>query len=149
MADDQEPIADAAPPSPAADIFFSGALNRIRRMMLVLGPAATIAIWAGFGWQFAAGFAVGCAIAYVNFHWLRNAVTALTDRVARTRQTVSGRGVLARFLIRYLLIAIAAYVIFRVSVGSLYGLLAGLFLPVAAILGEAIYELYVVLRRGL
>ncbi len=146
MADDRQSTDNI---SPSADIFYSGALGRIRRMMLVLGAAATVGTWAALGWRFGVGFAVGCAIAYVNFHWLKKAVTALADRVTRTGQSVSGRGVLARFLLRYFLIALAAYVIFRVSVGSLYGLLAGLFLPVAAIICEAFYEVYVALRRGL
>ena len=48
-----------------------------------------------------------------------------------------------------LAIALAAYAILRVSKQSLYGMLAGLFLPVAAITCEAAYELYVALRRGL
>jgi hypothetical protein len=38
--------------------------------------------------------------------------------------------------------AIVAFVILTVSRESLYGLFAGLFLPVAAILCEAVYEAY-------
>ena len=45
-----------------------------------------------------------------------------------------------RFLLRYVLMALGAYVIFTVSPASLYGLFAGLFLPVAAIACEAAYE---------
>ena len=44
---------------------------------------------------------------------------------------------------------LAAYGILTVSPASLYGLLAGLFLPVAAIACEAAYEVYVALARGL
>lgn len=154
MANDQRLPTDDWPrnneePSPAAEAFYSGALARIRRFMLVLAPAATVVVWVWAGWQAGAGFVAGCAIAYVNFHWLQKAVNALADRVTRTGQSVSGRGIVARFLLRYLLIALSAYVIFRVSVASLYGLLAGLFLPVAAIFCEAVYEFYVALRRGL
>lgn len=135
--------------SPIAEAFYSGALVRIRRFMLVITPVAMVVVWMIFHWQTAGGFLAGCAIAYVNFHWLRKAVAALADRVTRTGQSVSGRGILARFLLRYFLIALVAYAIFRVSVAGLYGLLAGLFLPVAAIFCEAIYEVYVALRRGL
>jgi len=56
--------------------------------------------------------------------------------------------VVLRFLLRYVLMALGAYVIFAVSRASLYGLLAGMFLPVAAIAGEAAYELWVALARG-
>ena len=73
--------------------------------------------------------------------WLR--------RSCHGRCYVSGRkGIVFRFLIRYLLMAVGAYVILTVSPASLNGLLAGLFLPVAAIGCEAIYELYVALARG-
>ena len=53
-----------------------------------------------------------------------------------------------RFLLRYILMAVRAYVILTVSPASLNGLLAGLFLPVAAILCEAGYEVYAALIRG-
>jgi hypothetical protein len=55
--------------------------------------------------------------------------------------------VVHRFLLRYFLMAIIAFVILTVSRKSLYGLFAGLFLPVAAILCEAVYEGYVILIR--
>jgi hypothetical protein len=53
-----------------------------------------------------------------------------------------------RFLVRYFLMAGAAYAIFSVSPASLYGLFAGLFLPVGGIACEAVYELYMALARG-
>jgi hypothetical protein len=43
--------------------------------------------------------------------------------------------------------AIVAFVILTVSRESLYGLFAGLFLPVAAILCEAAYEAYAAVIR--
>ena len=51
--------------------------------------------------------------------------------------------------LRYVLMGLAAYGILAVSPASLYGLLAGLFLPVAAIACEAAYEAYVALARCL
>jgi hypothetical protein len=44
--------------------------------------------------------------------------------------------------------ALVAFAILTVSRESLYGLFAGLFLPVAAILCEAVYEGYKVVVRG-
>jgi hypothetical protein len=51
--------------------------------------------------------------------------------------------------LRYVLMGLAAYAILSVSPASLYGLLAGLFLPVGAIACEAGYEVYVAVARGL
>jgi len=116
--------------------------------MLALGVAATIGVLVGFGIIVAAGFALGCAIAFVNFYWLKRVVSALADRATATGERQSSRGVVLRFLLRYFLIALGAYAILKISRDSLYGLLAGLFLPVGAILMEAGYELYSALRRG-
>ena len=130
------------------DDFYSGAYARILRFMLVLGIVATIAVLVRFGLVVAAGFVVGCAIAFVNSHWLKRVVSALADRTTATGERPSSKGVVLRFLLRYFLIALGAYAIFKISRDGLYGLLAGLFLPVGAILMEAVYELHAALRRG-
>jgi hypothetical protein len=132
----------------ASEAFFAGALPRIQRIMLVLGLLLTLGGWLRYGWRTAVGLACGCAIAYLNFVWLKRVVTAFADRVTATQTQQSGGGIVARFLLRYLLMAGAAYAIFTVSRASLYGLLAGLFVPVAAIACEAAYEVYAALRRG-
>jgi ATP synthase I chain len=132
----------------SADAFYSGAVDRIRRFMAALGLATSIACWWRFGRATALGFLLGCVIAYVNFHWLKSAVATLADRVTRTGKRQSGKGIVARFLLRYVLLGVAAYAILTSFPASLRGLLAGMFLPVAAIACEAAYELYAVLRRG-
>ena len=130
------------------DEFYSSAYARIVRFMVALGIAAALALLIRFGAAVATGFVVGCAIATVNFHWLKRVVSALADRATATGERQSSSGVVLRFLLRYFLIALAAYAIFKISRESLYGLLAGLFLPVGAIMMEAVYELYAALRRG-
>ena len=127
--------------------FYSGAYGRIVRLMAVLGTALTGVALLRLGGMVAAGFAAGCIIAMLNFPWLKTVTSALVDRAANTGKSQSSKGIVGRFLFRYLLVAGAAYVIFRISLASLYGLLAGLFLPVAAIMIEAVYEGYVALRR--
>ena len=121
-----------------SESFYSGALDRIRKFMAAIGVLMT----AGMGWRFgfrpALGFALGCSIAYVNFHWLKRVISAFVDRAAGTGTTQSGQGIVSRFLLRYVLMALGAYAILTVSPASLKGLLAGLFLPVAAIGCEAI-----------
>ena len=132
-----------------AESFYSGALARIARCMIALAVLFTAAGWLRFGWRIALGFACGCAIAYLNFRWLERVVSAIADRATQTGQAQSGAGVVFRFLLRYLLMAVAAYAIFSVSPASLNGLFAGLFLPVAGILCEACYEAYAAVIRGL
>jgi hypothetical protein len=117
--------------------------------MIVLALLAVIAGHILYGWRIALGLACGCAIAYLNFHWLKRVVSALADKATQSGKTQSGKGVVARFLLRYFLMAGAAYAIFTGSPASLNGLLAGLFLPVAAIGCEAAYEVYAALARGL
>lgn len=116
--------------------------------MLVLGIAALVTTGIFFGWRIGIGFALGASIAYLNFHWLKKVVTGLAELTIGSGTPASSRGVVHRFLLRYFLMAIVAFVILTVSRESLYGLFAGLFLPVAAILCEAAYEAYAaVIRR--
>ena len=144
-----DPLQDDSTQQAAAEQFYSGALDRIRRFMAVLAPLFIAAAWWKFGLRPAAGFAFGCAIAYINFYWLKRVISGFVDRAAGESGAKSGQGIVARFLLRYLLMAVGAYVILTVSPASLNGLLAGLFLPVAAIVCEAAYELYGALSRGI
>jgi len=132
-----------------AESFYAGAVTRIPKFMLALAGGLTFAAWLRFGWRVALGFACGCAIAYLNFHWLERVVSGLADRVTQTGERQSSKGVVLRFLLRYFLMAVAAYVIFSVSPASLYGLFAGLFLPVAGIACEAAYEVFAAFARGI
>ena len=131
-----------------AESFYSGALGRIPHFMVALAVVLSAAGWLRFGWRIALGFACGCAIAYLNFHWLERVVSALADRATQTPYKQSSGGIVFRFLVRYFLMAAAAYAIFSVSPASVYGLFAGLFLPVGGIACEATYELYMALARG-
>jgi len=132
----------------AAESFYSGALDRIRRFMAALGVVLVLAALWKFGLRPAIGFAFGCAIAYVNFYWLKRVIGGFVDRATGATTSQSGQGIVSRFLLRYVLMAVGAYVILTVSPASLNGLLAGLFLPVGAIACEAAYELYAALFRG-
>ncbi|HKH99397.1 MAG TPA: ATP synthase subunit I [Candidatus Sulfotelmatobacter sp.] len=135
-------------PDPAAERFYSGALDRIRHFMAGLAPLLIAAAWWRFGVRPALGFAFGCVIAYVNFYWLKRVISGFADRATGAATSTSGQGIVSRFLLRYVLMAAGAYVILTVSPASLNGLLVGLFLPVAAIACEAAYELYAALVRG-
>jgi hypothetical protein len=132
-----------------SEAFYSGALDRISRLMVVLAVGFSLGAWWHYGGRVWLGFVCGSAVAYLNFHWLKRVVTALADRAMEPGRTQSSKAVVFRFLLRYVLMGLGAYVIFTVSPASLYGLFAGLFLPVAAIACEAAYEAYVALARGI
>ncbi|HST11838.1 MAG TPA: ATP synthase subunit I [Terriglobales bacterium] len=117
--------------------------------MILLAVLVPLAGWMTFGIRTGLGLACGCLIALVNFVWLKRGVEALADRVVGAGKLQSGKGVVTRFLLRYVLMGAVAYGILSVSPASLCGFLAGLFSPVAAIACEAAYELYLALARGL
>ena len=117
--------------------------------MLVIGVLATVTSLLVYGWRIALGVLLGCTVAWANFHWLKQAIGALADRVTASSRPSSGTSTVAKFMLRYALVGIGGYAIFMGSRESLYGFLGGLFLAVGAILCEAGYELYVALRRGL
>jgi hypothetical protein len=134
-------------PAPEND-FYCGATERIPRFMALLGVTFTAAAWWKFGGPSALGFLGGCAIAFLNFRWLKNGVSALADRATNAGKPQSGKGIVGRFLLRYVLMGAAAYGILTSFPGSLRGLFAGLFLPVGAIVCEAGYEIYGAVTRG-
>jgi hypothetical protein len=138
-----DPLANAQ-----SELFYAHAIDRIRNFMIALSLALSAATWARFGRPAAAGFLLGCVTAYLNFHWLKSGVTGLADRATNTGKPQSGKGIVARFLLRYVLLGAAAYAILTSFPASLRGLFAGLFLPVGAIACEAIYELYAGIVRG-
>ena len=141
-------------PSPEAEAFYAQAYRRIVRSMLVLPVLVFPVLLIRFHLALALGFVAGSAISFFNFYWLKRAVVALGERVAlRERETnsgsrQSGSRVVGGFFMRYVLIAVGAYVIFKSSAMSGYGLFVGLFVPVVAILVEAVYETYGALRHG-
>lgn len=124
----------------------AGVERRIGRAMWVLGIAGLLAcgLWRGSSW--AAGFAIGAILSALNFFWMKSAISALADAVSSPpqphRPKARSAGAVARFVLRYALIALAGYVIFRSSAMSLSAFFVGLFLAIAALLAEIAYEVY-------
>ena len=141
------------PPSPAptatpADHFFSAAIPRMLRFILVLGAVFSLCTAWRFGWIAALGFAAGAFIAYLSFRSLNKAVQSLASRIVDAKLPASGFSLVHGFFLRYLLAGIVAYVIFTSSSQAFRGFLFGLCTPVAAMLMEAGFEVYAALRRG-
>jgi hypothetical protein len=123
--------------------------QRLFVVMVGLLIALMPLLWLRYGWGIALSFAVGGAISLINFYWLKRILAAMVDAVAVEGKKRSPGGIVLRFLLRYLLIGVAAYAIFKSSAMSLYGLCAGLSLPAGAVLIEAAYAMYGALRRGI
>jgi small-conductance mechanosensitive channel len=138
----------AAPDGREAEDFAANAYRRIFYSMTVLLVVAAPLLWMKYGRGMSLSFAIGGGIALVNFYWLKRTLAALVEAVAVEGKKRSAAGIIIRFMLRYVLIAVAAYAIFKSSAMSLLGLCAGLSLPVGAVLIEAAYAIYGALRRG-
>src|SRR3954468_17458968 len=107
------------PPDPEVEAFYEGAYVRMARIMLVIAVLASLAGWLRFDWRVGAGVAVGCAVAAVNFLWMKRAITAFAGRMAESPPQPSAadpdaesgaesgrkmRGSATRFAVRYALV---------------------------------------------
>ena len=153
MSQSQTP--DAESPIPAEELkLLAGVEPRIFRSIWIVGLAGATAFWLWRGPGWAAGFAVGAALSALSFQWMKTAINTLADTVLLGASPsepggVSKRrsaGAVARFVLRYALIAVAGYVIFRSSVISLVAFFAGLFVAIAATLVEVAYQVYLSFR---
>jgi hypothetical protein len=124
----------------SAEQFGQQVYARLVRFMYVLAVVAAPVAWIVYGWAFALFYVIGCAVSLLNFYWLKRTLEALVDRTISSGRKPSSAGVIARLLLRYVLIAVAAYVIFNSSAMSAYGLFVGLSLPVGAIMMEAAHQ---------
>jgi ATP synthase I subunit len=141
-------MATPEPTSSQADRFFDRALERIRKFMLALAVLGVLVCAAFFRWPVVAGFATGAVVSYVNHRWLERAVEAVGERITTGQSRERGGGIIFRAVLRYVFVAMGAYVIFRVSIAGVYGFLGGVCLPIAAVTCEVAVELFVTLRRG-
>jgi hypothetical protein len=130
------------------EAFLNRALPRIRRLLLTLIAIGIVVCVVFFSWQVTAGFAIGAIIAYFNESWLEQAIHALGGRITEQQSRERGGVIVFRMVLRYILIATCAYVIFNVSLAALYGFLGGICLTIAAVACEVAVEVFVMLRRG-
>ena len=126
--------------SPPLDSFYARAIPRMLRTMLVVGALLLGPAFWFYGWAGAIGVAAGSAISYINFRTLVSGVEALGDRIVNRQSKERGWAIVLRFLVRYGLVGIAAYAIFKSSALAFRGFLWGLCLPVAAMMVEAAVE---------
>jgi hypothetical protein len=116
---------------------YDSALGRIARSTVALTAAGCLVLMFWKGWTWALAYLLGAAASYLNFRWLKRLVEALG---ARAEARPSPR--FAVFIgLRYLLLAAGAYAIVTFTPLHLPAALTGLFVPVAAVILEIVFEL--------
>jgi membrane-associated HD superfamily phosphohydrolase len=123
--------------------FYSSAIPRMLRTMLVVSVLLLAPVFWFYGWAGMIGVAAGSAVSYINFRMLVRGVEALGERIVDRHSKERGWAIVLRFLVRYGLVAIVAYAIFKSSALAFRGFLWGLCLPVVAMMAEAGFEAYV------
>jgi hypothetical protein len=120
---------------------------RVLRNMLLLSVALLVPAFWFYGWAGAIGFGFGAAVSYLNFRSLKRGVEGLTDRVVNQNSRERGGRIVFRFVVRYGLVAAAAYAIFKSSPIAFRGFLWGLCVPVPALMAEAVWQGWAAFRR--
>lgn len=127
---------------------YGATVRRIERLIVIAGAVcAGVAVWP-LGWPLAVGLVVGTALAWINFRWMAAGINAIGERIVKAKSEERGAVVVVRGVGRIFLIALVAYGIFVCSVRGLVGFLAGLAMPVIALMCEAMYEFVASYRRS-
>jgi hypothetical protein len=116
---------------------FDNALRRITRGTMLLAVAGCLFCLLWRGWKWALPYLLGAAASYLNFRWLKRVVDALGG--ALSARPSPKYAVLIG--LRYLLLGAGVYAIVSFTSLSLPAALTGLLVPVAAVIGEIIFEL--------
>jgi hypothetical protein len=127
-----------------SDSIYVAAEHRIEWMTLAFGLAGAVFVLVRWGWRPAAGVALGAALAWLNFRWLKQGVTALVKLSTAQANSEHARvpvGIYAKFFGRFALLLVGVYVILSRSWLPVAAVLGGLFAVVAAVMIELMWEL--------
>lgn len=110
---------------------FERTVARIQRTMAFVAILGAMGALAWRGWIVSASFLVGALASWFNFRWLKGFVAGLGPDGKASVSAVF-------FVFRYLILAAGGYVILKYSKLSLPAALTGLFVPLAAVIIEAL-----------
>ena len=110
---------------------------RLPRWMVLCGAVALIVMLLYRQVMIAVGFSLGAALGILNYYWLHEAVVALS----MAGEARIPRLLVAKFLIRYPLAFGVVIFFFKTRWLPPMAILAGLFVPVAGLLIEAIVQI--------
>ena len=127
-----------------SDSIYISAEHRIEWMTLAFGLAGALFVFVRWGWRPAAGVALGAALAWLNFRWLKQGVSALVRLSTAQAGSEHARvpvSVYAKLFGRFALLLVVVYVILSRSWLPVAAVLGGLFAVVAAVMIELMWEL--------
>jgi hypothetical protein len=119
-------------------------VRRVSWLIAIFGLVAGVVAALLRYWDWAEGLWLGSALAWLNFHWLKRGIWALTAGAAAGNGAGGGHGSCATYLaatFRYALIGLALYVIFEFLHVSLVSLAVGLCAFAAAIITATVWEI--------
>jgi ATP synthase I chain len=125
--------------------YYARAERRIEYVTLGIGAAGAIAALFWGGILAGVGVAVGAALGWLNYRWLKQGVGALAGLAKAqegARKVRVPRSVYFKFIGRYVLLILAAYVILTRFHVPAVSLLAGFGALVLAVLGEIVWQLF-------
>jgi small-conductance mechanosensitive channel len=130
------------------DDFYAAAERRIEYLTVGIGIVATIAVAVHWGIKTGLGLAIGAALSWINFRWMKQGVTTLallSVAQEHANKVRVPKRIYFKFLGRYVLVIAGAYVILRGFDLPVASLLAGFGAVVVAMLSEMIGQLF---RKG-
>ena len=110
---------------------FERTVARTQRTMAFVAIVGAMGALAWRGWVDSASFLAGALASWFNFRWLKGFVAGLGPDGKPSASAVL-------FVFRYLILAAGAYVILKYSKLSLPAALTGLFVPLVAVIIEAL-----------
>jgi small-conductance mechanosensitive channel len=130
------------------DNFYAAAERRIEYLTVGIGIVGALAVAIHWGFRSGLGLAMGAALSWINFRWMKQGVATLavlsTAQEGANKARVPKR-IYFKFLGRYVLVIAGAYVILRGFDLPMASLLAGFGAVVVAMLSEMIGQLF---RKG-
>lgn len=126
----------------ADESYYRAGHRRIEFLTLGLGAAGTVIATLRWDLSAGAGVALGAALAWVNFRWLKQGVATIAQTAQASAVAVRiPKRVYLKFFGRLVLLLVVICVTLWRSMLPPAAIFVGLFAVVAAVLAEMIYEL--------
>lgn len=127
------------------ETFYAAAERRIEYFTLAIGALAAAFACIFWSLQAGAGLAAGAALSWINYRWMKqgiNRLALLSTAQAGAEKPRVPSSTYIKFIGRYALLIVAAYVILRGFSLPAMSFIAGLFAVVAGVIVEMVGQLF-------